>query len=69
MVIAMLAGMLGLGIVINALPGWIRTLWWKRLRERSSASSTPATPKPPPPSNREAHGLVADEIYRVAEGV
>ena len=35
---------------------------------RSSASSRPRTPRPPRTVDRGAHGLVADEIYAVAEG-
>ena len=41
---------------------------WTRRRVRSSASSRRPTPRPPPTVHREAHGLVADEIYAVTEG-
>jgi len=41
---------------------------WTRSTARSSAWSTPRTPDAAVAVHREAHGLVADEIFPVAEG-
>ena len=41
---------------------------WTRRRARSSASSTPRRPPMRRTVHREAHGLVAQEIYQVTEG-
>ena len=40
-----------------------------KITARSSASSTRLTPRPRTPRNRQAHGLVADEIFPVQESI
>ena len=49
---------------VNYLKYWVN----EDPRAGSSASSTPPTPSAANTVHREAHGLVADEIYEVSEG-